>query len=262
MKQIFITSSNLAKYTGDNKYDTLEKTVNELLKKCGIEDRYVPKTNVEECLVNLSMVQLNELKKELQLPETASLEQIEKNIQSKIMGQSYSASLSEDKSKELLEQKVKDKPLLQKLTRGMKQDLRMRRGNIKENANLNKIQSCKGIQIGERNSKMYTKELYRCDEYILILRGKVDGQVINEGGEGVIIESKNRTKNLFKTLRVYEQVQLEAYMFLTEFKKALLTEHYNDTEFCIEYDHDEEFWDQCLQKTIEFMNVHIKPYLK
>lgn len=262
MKYITITSSNLAKYTGHNTYEKTEKTVNQLLTKCGIEDRYVPKTNTEESLVKLSQEQLQQLKVELQLPDTASLDLVESAIKSQIMSQSYSASLTEEQSKQCIDQKVKDKPMLQQVSQGMKQDLRMRRGNIKEQQNLNKIQTTKHMKIDQRNSKMYTKELYRCDDYVILLRGKVDGQSIGEDGEGIIIESKNRTKQLFKRLRSYEQVQLEAYMFLTGYQKALLTEHYNDTEHCIEYQHNEEFWHECLQKTIDFMNTHIKPLLK
>ena len=85
MKYITLTSSNLAKYTGHNKYETLEKVVNELLTKCGIEDRYVPKTNTEESLVNLSPENITQLKLELKLPESATLDQIESVIKSQIM---------------------------------------------------------------------------------------------------------------------------------------------------------------------------------
>ena len=262
MKYITITSSNLAKYTGHNTYETTEKTVNQLLTKCGIEDRYVPKTNTEESLLQLLPDELTKLKQELQLHDSVSIQQVESAIKSQIMSQSYSASLTEEQSKQSIDQKIQDKPILQQVSLGIKQDLRMRRGNIKEQQNLNKIQTTKHIKIDQRNSKMYTKELYRCDDYVIILRGKVDGQSTGEDGEGIIIESKNRTKQLFKRLRSYEQVQLEAYMFLTGYQKALLTEHYNDTEHCIEYQHNEEFWHGCLQKTIDFMNTHIKPYLQ
>ena len=86
---------------------------------------------------------------------------------------------------------------------------------------------------------MYTKER-RCDDYVIVLRGKVDGHSTGEDGEGTVIESKNRTKKLFMELREYERVQLECYM-LTGYNKALLTEHYNETENCSEYSHDSEF---------------------
>ena len=59
MRYIYISSSNVAKYTGHNKYQSLEKTVNELLSKNGIKDVYVPKSNVEDTLSTLSKEKLN-----------------------------------------------------------------------------------------------------------------------------------------------------------------------------------------------------------
>ena len=47
MKYIYLRGSDLAKLTGHNKFDTLEKTVNELLSRNGIAERYVPKSNIE-----------------------------------------------------------------------------------------------------------------------------------------------------------------------------------------------------------------------
>lgn len=262
MKYITITSSNLAKYTGHNNYDSLEKKVNELLSKNGIEDRYVPKSNIEESLVNLSNEDLNSLKKELNISAESTITQIESLIKNTIMNKSYSSNLTEEQSKLLIDSNTIGKPILQKVSQSIKRDLRMRRGNIKENKNLDKIQSTKHIKITQRNSRMYVKELFRCDDYVIVIRGKVDGHAVGEDGEGVIIESKNRTRGLFKELRSYEQVQLEAYMYLTGLNKAILTEHYNDTEHCIEYIHDSEFWDDCLLELINFIDTHIKPFIK
>ena len=256
MKYIYISSSNVAKYTGHNKYESLEKTVNELLSKNGIQDRYVPKSNVEEKLVELSKDQLTALKKELKLSPESCLQQVEASIKANVMAGSYSATLTEQQSKALIDEKLTDKPILSLVSDGIKQDLRMRRGNIKENTNLNTIQKKKNIQINQRNSRMYTKELYRCDDYCIVMRGKVDGQ-----SDDSIIESKNRTRCLFKELREYERVQLECYMYLTGLHKALLTEHYNDTEHCIEYIHHDGFWLDCVDRVVEFMERHVRPYL-
>jgi len=257
MKYIYLRSSDLAKLTGHNKFQSLEKTVNELLSRNGIQDRYVPKSNIEEQLVQLTTDQLITLKQELNLPNESSLSQIETVIKSTIMGNSYSGTLTEEESKKRVDDKLEGKAILQSLKVGIKQDLQMRRGNIKEDSNLNSIQKKKGIQIQQRNSKMYTKELYRSDKYCLIIRGKVDGM-----SDGTIVETKNRTKYLFKELRPYEQVQLECYMFLTGLEYALLTEHYNDDSNCIQYTHDEEFWSSCMDKVIQFIDTHIAGYLE
>ena len=256
MKVITLTSSNFAKYTGHNQYEAKQKVINELLSKNGIKDVYVPKSNIEEQLMSLTKENLSALKQELQLPDTSNLSQIEAVIKSKIMASSYSKGISEEQSRTNLEKQTQGKPVLESLSTGIKHDLRMRRGNIKETMNINKIQKQMGVDIEQRNSKMYTKELYSNDLYTIMLRGKVDGLA-----DGTIVESKNRTRRLFKTLREYGQVQLECYMFLTGFEKAVLTEHFNGTEFCIDYSHQQDFWDDCVQKAIQFIDTYIAPSL-
>ena len=256
MKYITITSSNLAKYTGHNKYEALEKVVNKLLSKNGIKDIYIPKSNLEEALLQLTPSQLIILREELNLEDHTSITNIEKNIKSTILFPSQNSSLTEEESKHLVNLKTGDKGVLANLLTSMKHDLRMRRGNIKEEQNLDKIQKKENIQITQRNSIIYTKELYRCDRYVIVLRGKVDGQ----SGD-TIVESKNRTNGLFHELRDYERVQLESYMFLTGLNQALLTEHYNKTENCIQYSHDEGFWNDCLENVVSFMNTHVEPLL-
>jgi len=256
MKYIYLRGSDLAKLTGHNKYEARDKIVNEILSRNGIQDRYVPKSNIEEGLVDLSKEQLTSLKQELSLSEDAPIQNIEAVIKSTIMSGSYSGKLTEEDSKTNIDQKLEGNPILQRLDTKIKQDLRMRRGNIKENANLDQIQKKKGITIQQRNSKMYTKELYRGDRYCLIVRGKVDGV-----SDGTIVETKNRTRYLFNELRDYERVQLEAYMFLTGLEDALLTEHYNDESNCIQYTHDDGFWQECVDKIILFIDTHIVSYI-
>jgi hypothetical protein len=257
MKYIYLRGSDLAKLTGHNKYETVEKTVNELLSRNGIAERYVPQSNIEETLMALTEEQVTALQVELNIAPDTTLKQIESVIKSTIMGNSYSGTLSEGESKQNVDEKMKGKPILQSLGSGIKQDLQMRRGNIKEHKNLNTIQTNKGIDIQQRNSKMYTKELYRSDTYCLIVRGKVDGISMD-----TLIESKNRTRCLFHELRDYERVQLECYMFLTGLHSALLTEHFNEESNCIPYTHDEEFWSECLTSIIQFIDTHIAGYLK
>lgn len=256
MKYIYLRTSDLAKLTGHNRYNPLDLTIKELLSRNGIQDVYVPRSNIESSLSKLSETQLSQLKQELCLPESTSLFTIEQTINHSLVHSSCSKSLTEEESKQILSDKIKGKPTLQLVEQGIRHDLRMKRGNIKENDNLNKIQKSTGKVIQQRNSKLYQKQLHRTDTYCLVLRGKVDGL-----SDGTIIESKNRTRKLFQEIREYEQVQLEGYMFLTGFTKALLTEHFNDTECCLEYTHDSLFWEKCKELIIEFIDTHIKPHI-
>ena len=131
MKTVFLSASELAKLTKDNKYEDPEKTLNGILKKNGLSDVYVPKSNVEESLSKLSPDKLKEIKKELSLPETANKKDIEDAVKQTIMKKSLKADITEDKSKKKIDKKIADKPVLAAaLETGIKKDLMMRRGKV------------------------------------------------------------------------------------------------------------------------------------
>jgi len=259
MIDIFLRASDLAKLTGHNKYNDIQETIDQILKSNKICDRYVPKSNTEGCLAKLSTADFKKIAVALQLPDTSSLQEVEKKVKQTILKDSYSSVISEEVSKTKVEENLKDNQCLKVLESSLKQDLQMRRGNIKEAKNLNQIQTKQNIRIRSRNSKMFTKELFSDGKrYRILVRGKIDGI-----SDDILIETKNRTKRLFYELRDYERVQLEAYFFLTGLRKALLTEHHNKEMNIIEYSHNEDFWDECVTKINEFINekilIHVVP---
>jgi hypothetical protein len=255
MKYFYITSSELAKLTGHNRFDPLDKTVNGLLKKFGLKTVYVPKTNVEAGLHTLTPSQLSILNDELIQFET-TIRDPESCIKQYIIQPCLCGELTEEDVKELLAEHAQEGSVLQVMMPYIAQDVRMRRGNVKEHTNLETLQTKKAISVTQRNSQMYTKQLLRTDTYCLVLRGKVDGIA-----DDTIIEAKSRHSKLFMELRDYERVQLEAYMFLTGFTKSTLTEHYNDTSHQINYSRDEDFWNTCVASTKDFIDTHIVPHM-
>lgn len=258
MKTIKLQASNIAKLTGHNKYEAKQKTIDTILNFNKIKKVYVPKSNIEDKLSKLDKNTLNLIRKELNLAENTSIKDIEKNVNILVMGQSYNKNINEETSKSLIDTKINNLEGLQKLNVEIKKDLQMKRGNIKENNNLNIIQKKRNIIIGSRNSKMYEKVLYTDPNelYQLVLRGKMDGI-----SDDIIIETKNRTKRLFNHIPDYEKVQLECYMYLSGLYKALHIEHFNENSNEIEYNHDEEFWNECLKNIIDFIETNIKPHL-
>ena len=54
MKTIYLRSSELAKLTGHNTYEPLEKTIQTILSFNQIQDVYVPKTNIEKGLLDVN----------------------------------------------------------------------------------------------------------------------------------------------------------------------------------------------------------------
>ena len=130
--------------------------------------------------------------------------------------------------------------------------VRCRLRKVNENKRQCKIRDTPPQEPGGGLSKLYQKILYSNDRYEINIRGKVDGIA-----DGYIVESKNRTNRLFNTLRPYERVQMEGYMFLTGLNKSVLTEHYDDTSNTIHCIHNEPFWNKCVERIIQFIETHI-----
>jgi len=251
-KTINLNASELSKLTGHNRFEDPKKTRDTILSRNGLSDVYVPKSNVEEQLLKLDKKDLKEVKKELKLDESASILEVEKVIKKNVINVSLDKDLKEDASREKVEAALKSCPTLQKtLEGGIKHDLQMRRGNVKEEQNLNMTQKKDKIVIKARNAKMYNKILYESPdgEYRINIRGKVDGIT-----DDCIVETKNRTKRLFKMIPGYEQVQIEAYMFLTGLEKALHIECYDNEQLKIDYPHNPEFWDDCVKKIVDYVS--------
>jgi hypothetical protein len=260
MNKITITASELSIITGHNKYEKIQKAIDAVLNRSKIVKKYIPKSKIEESLLSLSDKDLKCIKNELKIDEKSSLKQVENMIKQQVLTKSLNENITEDQSKKKADDVLKSMPTLNKcLESSVKQDLRMKRGNIKEDKNLDKTQQKRNIVIDSRNSQMYEKELHIDPEgrYIVFIRGKVDGM-----NDEYVVETKNRTKRLFNMIPDYEKVQLNAYMFMTGKEKALHIECYNEEQNSVEYDFDKLFWDDCLDKVIDFTNTHIVCHIK
>ena len=258
--KIVIVASELSIITGHNPFEKLQKATDSVLNRSGIVKKYIPKSKVEETLLNLTDKDFIKIKKELKLPDDTSLKEVENVIKKQVMGKSLDSNLSEDQSKQKVDEVLKSMPTLSKCLEGsVKQDLRMKRGNIKEDNNLDKTEKKSNIVITDRNSQMYEKLLYSDPDgkYQVILRGTVDGM-----NDEYVVETKNRTRRLFNKIPEYEKVQLNAYMFMTGKEKAIHIECYNDQQNQTEYGFDKLFWEGCLDKVIKFTNNHIVCHLK
>ena len=251
MRTITIVASELAKVTGHNKYGDKTDTLNKILKRNKLSDVYIPKSNVESDLLKMDKEDISTIKKELKLQSTASVSDIEKAIKTTVLKGTLDKDITESASKGKVDAVLKKCPTLKKtLDKGIKQDLQMKRGNVKEDSNLNVTQSRNNIKIGSRNSEMYNKILYEDPdgEFRINLCGKIDG-LTND----CVVETKNRTKRLFHSIPVYEKVQMEAYMFLTGYNKALHIECYNEEQNKTDYVHDNVLWKTCVDRTIAYV---------
>jgi len=107
VKTINIAASDLAKLTGDNKYDHVSKIINKLLSSNKIENVYVPKSNLEEKLHSMSEEELAKIREELNIPKT-NIYDMMSVIQKKFVYESYDKNITEEESKKKLDGKMTD----------------------------------------------------------------------------------------------------------------------------------------------------------
>ena len=133
MNKIVIIASELAIITGHNKYEPITKAVDTVLNRSGIVKKYIPKTNIEEKLLKLNETDLKCIKTELKIDDKSSLKEVENMIKKQILAKSLNENITEEQSKNKVDEVIKAMPTLSKCLEGsVKQDLRMKRGNIKE----------------------------------------------------------------------------------------------------------------------------------
>ena len=255
MITINISASDLAKLTGDNTYEPYQNIVDKILVTNKLSNKYIPKSNLERFIMQLSYNQRNQITEFLGLHRKSTPFVISKTIVDRYIYPSFSKEITELQSKQLVD--VNLPVLLSILNSSIKKDVQIRRGNIKESGNIGKYENKFKRKITDRNSKLFQKVLYvdPNGQFKIVVRGKVDG--ISEE-DNCIIESKNRSKYLFKTLRPHERVQIEAYMFLSGIQRCILTEYYNDESFEIDYSHDEDYWNKCFEKIVYSIRCMLK----
>lgn len=139
----------------------------------------------------------------------------------------------------------------------MKTEINTKRGIVYEKKNLNSYEKNNNKIVKSRNSKLYKQEVYSDTGVKLLISGKVDG-VEGEGDSRVLIETKNRRNRLFDDIPLYEKVQMCIYMKMTGITSSKLLQYYNDEEGVIDYDYDEEFWNEIKTKLIDFKDNIIK----
>ena len=190
MKTIHLIASDLAKLTGHNTYEPLQNTIDKILVRNNLSTKYIPKSNLEQQLLELPSDEILKMKMELKVRVDATVTDIAQEIQKRFVATAYNTKLSETKSKQIVDQKLKG--TFSQLNDSVKKDLRMTRGVKKETSNLNTIQKRTGAKIGQRNSKLYEKILY--SNHKLELRNYKND--IPNDDEKIFLKEFNKSMNL------------------------------------------------------------------
>ncbi|CCU56462.1 unknown similar to AMEV240 [Mythimna separata entomopoxvirus 'L'] len=186
--------------------------------------------------------------------DTENKKNIIKNKIKIIVNKSISAKKEEDSSQII--NTISDNKLKDIIT----EDVSLKRGILKEDNNLNTYNKKYNVIVANRD-KYFIKKLttfeYNNKTINIIVCGRVDGII-----DDLLIESKNRRNRLFNYIPIYERVQLEMYLYLTDLKKCSLIQHYNEEIKVLNYVKDDDFFTEiCCNLTSYFKNMFDKNIL-
>ena len=97
----------------------------------------------------------------------------------------------------------------------------------------------KKTTIRNNNEKVYTMVV--CN---IRIRSKIDGIEFEDDIPTNLIETKRRRNRLFYSIPEYEKVQLEVYLRTIHLTIATHIENFKDENNIIEYERDDEFWNE------------------
>lgn len=83
--------------------------------------------------------------------------------------------------------------------------------------------------------------------------GRIDRYQINQDNTKTLVEIKNRTKCLFNKVRLYEMVQVQTYLQMTDITMARLVEQFNQDRKSYMIERDDQVWgDKILPGLVEY----------
>ena len=186
---------------------------NEIVKKEKIQD---------ECI--------KEITEKIDNIKLTKSQQIEKTLGKEILNTINSIDISTESKREqindIISERVdlneNDKNVLLKKTENV---INTTHGILKEDPAI--LQFEKKFKVKLDTTQVYNSKQFKGIYYI---GGKVDGLYIDssDSTKSYVVEVKNRTKGFFSSLRDYESVQIQLYMWLLNLNQAKLVENYND----------------------------------
>jgi hypothetical protein len=98
-----------------------------------------------------------------------------------------------------------------------------------------------------RDNSFYTLPLLETEDGTTFhVTGKIDRIEVAPDGRRTLVEIKNRTRCLFRSVREYENVQIQVYLRMLGLVRAKLIEQYNNTTATQLITRDEELWDNSI----------------
>jgi hypothetical protein len=286
-KRIYLNISEIASYIGENKWDyitpfenlwkrsdpdyaqCLNNLKNKIVKKnLDLNIVEIEKSNIDTSLslkkitqrqhtilTNQVNLKQNEIVKEINvvnkniedisLNQTQKIEKkIGKEIIQKIQSKETSTNDKRIETNKIIEKLNINKEEKKELLLNTESLINKTHGIIKEDSAITLFEKKYNIKLNT-DQKYYSKKINDRNYFI---GGKLDGIT-----EHYIVEVKNRTKAFFSSVRDYELIQIQLYMYITQIYQAKLVEKFNNKIKVTDISYQEQY----VNDTLKYLNVFI-----
>jgi hypothetical protein len=246
---INIRASDVAACIGMNRYKSVEEMLKVYVGKCQgdkLDHSFdITKGDLVKLIEKVDPGNKDEIEK---CKSEQDYNRLHQKIIKSVSSKSVWANTNEESK--VLESKINE-DLPEVCKKCIQTEINTKRGIVYERKNLNNYERSNNKMVGSRNSKLYRLVVFEEGDLKLQISGKIDG-IEGEGGGRVLIETKNRRNRLFDEIPLYEKVQMSVYMKMTDIKTSKMLQYYNDEEGVIDYDYDEDFWEEIQSKLLKF----------
>jgi hypothetical protein len=142
----------------------------------------------------------------------------------------------------------------------VKNQISMKTGVLSEEKIVDSLEKDVGVKIDCRNNTMKYRQINLPQIYFgrgkILVGGKVDGLITNDDGTVTVTEVKNRQNRLFRSVPIYEMIQVQVYMWLFRAQKCLFREHYHGDSWSTTIDYDPVMMESIQRDLIQFTLDH------
>lgn len=263
-KKILVCASDLARYTGHNRFSSHDETRTafwsrnrNLGEHLNIEYKPRFESHTHRVLSDqLSMDDVESLRQACNLSVNTPVNTVSRVVHDEIVAPHTGSTVSIGDAMSAVKRATSCMTGMSSsgkrtLTAALQTDVPIVRGTVGETDILDDMQRKTGRKITNRNDRTFDKLMgHVLGGYPVILVGRIDGRSGDE-----IVEVKRRKNKLFDDVPEYEQVQMNAYMFLTDTTTAIHCQQFNDASEETKMSFDVDFWEEIRMKVLEFVRV-------
>lgn len=126
----------------------------------------------------------------------------------------------------------------------IKRKIYTERGKLYESHAIDDYQ--KEIDLHIQTPNDFVNRFYIKNNIGFSIGGRLDGYMINNKGETIIIEVKNRQNKIFDEIPIYEQIQMECYVRMMRAKECIFIQRYDHKNHIKTYYPNQSLWDEIL----------------